>query len=393
MRTYIGLVLIAAIFTLAGCDTTTVAPLDGEYSESTLNAQGELLHASEFNEESKSSDEELYELAQDIVDFGGFYFDNGSPVMYLKEPGNRNAILAAIRAKTVSSGTDVLSTLNRASGRSDLRILKADFGFSELYQWREAAFSVLHATDGVLSFDVNEKENRVVIGIESPTLEKQLSERLDQAGIPTHGIVFEEGQRVEDLSLRAKHRPAFGGLQIQYRDAGFTWNCSAGPVVMHWYNSKWNYGFLTAAHCTGNRHAVTGVDYYQHTYPSSSNFIGEEYEEMPFDASVNGFWGDVAFVETEPGIELYNRVGRTVLWTSACSSTSSDCPTDSSNPHFTVQGTYSSAWMGVTLNKSGRTTGWTDGTVSNTCIDVQGGTVHGTGAVLKSSVLQGEALE
>lgn len=75
-------------------------------------------------------------------------------------------------------------------------------------------------------------------------------------------------------------------------------------------------------------------------------------------------------VKYSPGVQVQGKIYRTALWDPNCQPGAANCPLDSQNPIFHVQGKSERQYAGQELHKVGQTTGWTKGKVESTCANI-----------------------
>jgi hypothetical protein len=289
-------------------------------------------------------DDELSRMADQIPGFGGLYYDEkGLPHVYLTDTS---------RAATV-----------QALG-SDVRIHQGDYDFRQLQQWKDALLDLLARPDVVL-IDADESKNRVRVGLnkEVTSLTSKsaaLETALANAGVPADAVIFEEVPPIHNLAtLRDRVRPVPGGVQIAF--GGFV--CTKGFGA----NRAGVAGFVTNSHCSGTQGGVQGTVMYQATN-SAANRIGIETADPAYFTGSGCPGGrrcrfsDSSFIRYDSsGAREFGRIARTSVGSLTVSTTA---------PRFSITATASSPSTGQTVNKVGRTTGWSRGGVSSTCVNV-----------------------
>lgn len=146
--------------------------------------------------------------------------------------------------------------------------------------------------------------------------------------------------------------------------------CTQGPAVRFGDGS---FGFLTNAHCTRDHERLNGVQIFQ---PSrvSTNFAGTEAAKPPYRSGwfiTNGYLSDAVFVRTAPGVELQAKAAMA----DGCDSHPDNLFLDRCFENGTVTdivGTASYLAVNTVLFKTGRSSGTTAGTISQTCVDLRG---------------------
>lgn len=300
----------------------------------------------------RSVDDELLRIGRQIPGFGGLFYDEqGRPSVYLLEPEGGGA--AAVK----SLGTDV-------------RVLRGDYEIERLLAWRHEIRPLL-GLPGVAFLDTDEARNRVVVGVDSRakgTDLGRLERELLAAGVPREAVVFQEAAPFEDLvGLRDKIRPVPGGSQIVFSNFACTlgFNAFRGNV----------FGFVVNSHCSNVRGESDGTRYSQST-PTSGG-IGTEIVDPGFStlppcpAGRRCRMSDAAFARYDKAsLGGQGKIARTLSGGTETGSLT----LKNAGARFTITGRRSSPLQGETVHKVGRTTGWTFGTVTGTCVDANNST-------------------
>jgi hypothetical protein len=132
-------------------------------------------------------------------------------------------------------------------------------------------------------------------------------------------------------------------------------------------------GFFTASHCSTTNGVTDGA-----VETQGGSRIGYELYDPPyFDNTQNANcpanrhcrWSDVSFYAYDSGVSWQlGKIMRTTSYGLGLNNAGSTT-IDATNPRFTLIGG-TSFGVGTYLDKVGRTTGWTEGAVSATCVDV-----------------------
>jgi len=292
----------------------------------------------------------LDELATRIPGFGGFYIDGGRPTVFLTDIAGRGAAVQAL--------TPFLRGLGRDP--ADLQVRRGEFDYGQLMRWFNAASPVALDMDGTVMVDLDEARNRVLVGVESAVHIGAVRAALVRAGLPARSIAIEVMRPVVALaSLQGPATPVIGGVQINF--PGYL--CTLGfNVVAGGENS-----FITNSHCTATQGGVQNTPYYQPTQSANPVVIATEVADPPYLKGVGPGCpksklcrkSDASRARYSAGYINFQR-GRIARPASLGSLT------------YTAQWTITgkgSPVVGQTLNKVGRTTGWTQGLVTNTCVN------------------------
>ena len=114
-------------------------------------------------------------LARSVPGFGGFFVDQqGTPTIYLANPSGRAAAERAL--------APWFRERNRAVAA--LRVLPAQFAWTDLERWFAQASTEVLAVPGVVFTDADEAGNRVRIGVEHAAAANRVRSVLARLGIP-----------------------------------------------------------------------------------------------------------------------------------------------------------------------------------------------------------------
>jgi hypothetical protein len=289
-------------------------------------------------------------LGRAVPGFGGFYFDAaGAPTVYLRDPSRRGAVAAALAPYFQAEGVDP----------SRLRVLRGDFDYTQLDQWFAKVSPAALAVPGAVFADLDEASNRLRIGVEHAAAQAAVRSAIARLGVSAEAVIVEQTEPIRPaVTLRDKIRPVLAGLQINFTQ----FICTLG------FNATRNgqRSFITASHCTAKRGGVESTKYYQPLSSTSGSFIGTEVADPPFftgGACPNGRkcrYSDGARAAYASGVN--STLGRIEKTTGA------------NNGSLTISGSFSitsegGGSVGNTANKVGRTTGWSRGSLANTCVD------------------------
>jgi hypothetical protein len=289
-------------------------------------------------------------LARGVRGFGGFFFDaQGRPTVYLKHAAERSNTERALAPFFRAQGL----------GPSAVQVRRGDFDWVQLERWFAQASAEVLGQSGAVFVDADEASNRVRIGVERGATGRARS-LVARLGIPAEAVIVEETEPITfAATLRERVRPVVGGLQINF--PGFL--CTLGfNAVRSGQNS-----FITNSHCTNTQGGTEGTPYWQPLQSVDPVRIGTEVADPVYFRRRNGCptgrrcrFSDAARAAYAANIQFtLGRLAKT---------------TGPNNGSITINGSFSitgegSAAVGQTVNKVGRTTGWTGGVVTNTCVN------------------------
>lgn len=331
-------------------------------------------------------DDDFGAFVAELPGFGGLYLQGasetspGDVVVWLTNPGAVPEV--AVRAR--------VSKLLERLGRDDLRdhvtahgvtVVRGRYDFAQLQRWYPGATSLLSGA-AVTRTDIDERRNRISVGIADESQREVVASALVRAGLPREALVIEVSPRAHlDARLMDPVRPVVGGVEIS-DDVG-TNRCTLG---FNWHTDQ-RY-FITAAHCTGGPDAigsVSGIVQNQSRYSYlSSNAIGYEaidyplqnntvYSLCPADSPRGCRYSDAAAFRYYDGVADERNASPDWL---ANVGTGNDSTATIIGYHQTY-GLKGSLLVGDAVSKVGATTGFSNGSVTATCSDQSPGDQYG----------------
>jgi hypothetical protein len=296
-------------------------------------------------------------LARQVPGFGGFYFDDqGTPVVYLKNVAARGNAQRALAPFFQAQGLSA----------SQLRVLPARYDWAQLEAWSSHATTEVLGVPGAVFVDANDASNRVTIGVVLGA-KARIQGIVARLGIPKEAVVLQETGPVRfAATLRGKVRPVVGGLQINFPGLHpnvETFICSIGFNAVR----SGQRSFITASHCTNHQGGVENTPYYQPLQTSTSPKIATEVSDPAY------FTGNGCPAGLRCRFSDASRAAYTAATTSSLGKIAKT--TAPNNGSITINGSFNitsegRAVVGQIVGKVGRTSGWTSGKVTNTCVNI-----------------------
>lgn len=290
-----------------------------------------------------------------IPGFGGYFIDDeGIPTLYLTPSSSRAPAEEAFGAYLDAAGIPA----------TEIRVLDALYTWQELERWQDQATHTAFPLGGIVFVDNDESTNSLRIGVESAAAGEKARATLEKLGIPAAAIIVEQTEPVS-RELRGLDRPARGGVQIQF--PGF--QCSLGfnvdlPVI------GGDSSFITNSHCSSVQGGVEGTPYAQ-PFP------------LPFVAPIGTEVADPIYFaggacpagrrcrRSDASRVRYTNANDQALGLIARTSGANNGSVDIVGSFAIVQDDLNNGLpMGALVNKVGRTTGWTGGRITGTCVNV-----------------------
>jgi hypothetical protein len=265
------------------------------------------------------------------------------------------ALFAVFIAVVILAGSPVYGASPGGSSEQGTKL-------ERLKDWHDKSIRLFELA-GVVFTDANEETGRLVVGVESDRMANKVRMLAKVLGIPEKSMDLVESPQIMNMAtLRNKVRPIQGGLQIAFRIRRSTYVCTMGFNAVR----AGVQGYVTNSHCTSSQGRVDGTKHYQPTI-SSSNLIGTETVDPSFfTGGACPFlkqcrYSDTAFASLASGVDAdLGYIEQT---------------TGANNGSLTIAGSFrvvsesaSNSSIGETINKVGRTTGWTQGSVSRSCV-------------------------
>jgi hypothetical protein len=208
--------------------------------------------------------------------------------------------------------------------------------------------------------DLDEARNGLTIGVSEPGAERAVRATLSRLRVPDEAYSIVESEPIRFVaSLRDRVRPTVGGLQIHFH----IFLCSLGFNAV----SAGTESFLTNSHCTMRQGGTEGTEYFQPLASVAESFIGIEVDDPEYligGECPRGFrcrYSDSSRAAYASGVDhQLGGIART------------DGPDTRSLEivgAFRIASETANPVLGEAVNKVGRTTGWTSGLVTATCVD------------------------
>jgi hypothetical protein len=306
------------------------------------------------------------EFARRVPGFGGFFLSqDGTPTIYLTRGSSRGP------AEQVLAGYLSARGLSKAA----LRVLEGRYGWSQLERWQEAATEDALAVPGAVFVDDDETANRVRIGVENLSAAGLVRGAAARRGIPDEAVIVEQAAPIVQVATlrNVVDRPVRAGVQINF--PGFL--CSVGFNA----TSGAQKSFITASHCTSKQGGVESTPYWQPLQSVNGTQIAVEVADPVYVKNGPGCPAGKKCRRSDASRAAYlngnNQALGLIAKTSGANNgsiTITGSFTINSNDCSTIGGCLA---VGTTVNKVGRTTGWTAGKITNTCVNtaVSGSTI------------------
>ena len=316
-------------------------------------------------------DDRFDEITSTIPAFAGLYLnDDGELIVRMVGGAAPIGLTSAIQA--------VMGALPGKPGRP-VHVEPADYDFHTLRQYFLTFMSDRTNRRSLVMMDLDERRNRVVIGVRESSAVAAVKETLAQLGIPQQAVEVEvRPADVPVSSLQDISNPVVGGVQVQPRDeltfAGYV--CTGSFNVQLPADTTKLY-VLTAAHCTSNVDSLASDYLYQpdpfHVYPATRvalEYAEKSWASMPSEPTCPSGalcrYADAAMFRYDNATTgALGRIGRTPHYTDATHPFT--LTRDTADFHITGELPAADFVVGQWVSKVGRTTGWSAGKIHQTC--------------------------
>jgi hypothetical protein len=300
------------------------------------------------------------EFDRQVPGFGGFFLSrDGTPTVYLTRGASRAP------AERVLSGYLAAKGISTAA----VHVAEARYGWKQLERWQESASAEALAVRGAVFVDNDETTNRVLVGVENLGAMGQVRAAVARLGIPDDAVIVQRADPIHQVATlqNVVDRPVRAGVQINF--PGFL--CSVGFNA----TSGIQRSFITASHCTTTQGGVESTPYWQPLQSVNPTQIATEvadpvYVRRAGSGCPNGRRCRVSDASRAAYINGANQALGLIARTSGANNGSLDIVGSFSITSDDCTGTLGGCFpVGTVISKVGRTTGWTRGAITNTCVN------------------------
>lgn len=301
------------------------------------------------------------EIASLEPSFAGFFMEGDVLVAHVSDPSRHSEVRAALTSR--------LGEIRRGRAAPDrVETRDVDFSFLQLARWRNLAHHHVFDIEDVVSLDMDERANRVTIGLETGSGEAEAERLLSSLNVPLDAVRFVLDEPATPGARLIEHQtPLPGGYRIRTEnDSGNLHACSHGFNARTWPNGI--SVFVTASHCT--RYVLkpdpSDTRAFNIDRADTTHYLGNEYLDPQGCLGSRCRATDAALLTVPHDSIEFGYIARTE--TRGTGLVEGSITIDSSNPRFEIVGTAGSyPAAGDTIQKMGASAGWTYGTVNETC--------------------------
>ncbi len=217
---------------------------------------------------------------------------------------------------------------------------------------------------GTVFADHDEAQGKLVFGVENANVAQGIQRSLIARGLSAEEFSVKVVPAIVRLaSLQTSIiRPTQAGTQIHF--GGYL--CTLGFNVSHAAGRS----FITNSHCTNTQGGTEGTTYAQPSRTADPTVIATEADDPAYVSGGAGCSSGKVCRSSDASRALYSgSVGSAQGVIAKTTGVNTGSLTTDGNFTITSQDNSSTSYSG-TVNKVGRTTGWTSGTITNTCVTI-----------------------
>ncbi len=222
------------------------------------------------------------------------------------------------------------------------------------------------ALPGTVFADNDERSGRLVFGVEHGAARQGVLTAMSRLGIRSEDYDVRLTPPITQVAtLRDRFTPTIAGTQIHFGQ----FVCTLGFVVDHFGGRS----FITNSHCTNRQGGVEGTQYYQPLQSAFPTAIATEVADPVYQKNSPGCSKGKSCRRSDASRALFaagqSSARGEIAQTTGVNNGSLTVSTTSPRFFITAQNNGTTNFgIGTVVSKVGRTTGWTRGQITNTCV-------------------------
>lgn len=323
-------------------------------------------------------------VARQVPEFGGLFLGQNEDTLQVYLTNVSSDRVAALRRALLDVfGADVIP-------KGGIKAVQGQYGFLQLKEWYDRITGPILSIRGVTYTDINESKNRLVIGIENRDVEARVIQRLRELAIPSGPIVIEVTGPIETLTHTLQmpntvslwpYRRAGGYILTRLLCNQIGVGIAQTTLGFNVGGSTLGVGFVTVSHATAawwnldTNANFPPADLYQGAGYLPPHLVGRETSDpkgFTGGACPTGLicrYSDSAFIRYNSNVKFaLGHIARPTSITTSVTNPILTVTHGGSPPGvFRIVASPSAPYLtGLTLNKVGQYTGWTQGTIQIT---------------------------
>ncbi len=293
------------------------------------------------------------EIANEVPSFCGFWFNEQDQI-----------VVAVTDLADFERVAGLIPRYLGAHQPTGYVAMQVDRSFADLARFRAALRGPALGRRGVVSLGVKESANRVEVGITDAGVESTVRGLARGLGIPDEALAVAQVPEPRAATHTLKNQHPSGAIEGGWEIGSPAGTCTLGfPAVRI---SDGSYVFVTNSHCTPIQHGLDGGAI---TQPWGGPTVGWEIKDPPAWSCGGTLCrnADAALISAVQPVQ-FARIARTVerVFTDI---SGGDLSINHLNPTFTISSRLNFVWENEVIEKVGKTTGWSSGSVEDTCTD------------------------
>jgi hypothetical protein len=301
-------------------------------------------------------------------------------VAFVPSTMTRGQALAGLAQGATTLDLDPATFSQLASG-TNIKLRTGRYSFSQLVAWTEGKAVAIRRIPGVIGIDANEGTNRITFFVRNESLVPAIYAEARRVGLPDDVIEISKAHfsfASSDLSLM--YRPTGGGIEINNGSEYNGGTCTLGLNVTLPSGVK---GFYTASHCATPDNfgaGLTGAPIwqpYKDAVGQGGPLIGHIAINPAWNATDTMCTAGLPCAHVDAMFVSYDNPA---VWSGQIASMNTLATLNAGSLYlgqFTgffsnvnVNPSAADYWEGRSVDKIGRTTGWTRGVIEHTCTHV-----------------------
>ena len=284
--------------------------------------------------------------------------------MYLTVPFRRAAVIVSLAS--LAACVDATSPTEITRGEIEALTERSSNAQDRLEAVFQRIAPDILALPGTVFADNDERAGRLVFGVENRSAANGVLTAMSRLGLRAADYeVRITAPIVLAATLRDRFNPTIAGTQIHFGQ----YVCTLGFNVDH----VGGRSFITNSHCTNRQGGTEGTQYYQPLQSSHPVAIATEAADPVYQKGIAGCSKGKSCRRSDASRALYaaaqpsarGEIGQTTGFNN------NSLTLASATARFTITGQNDATTnfpIGTVVNKVGRTTGWTRGQITNTCV-------------------------
>lgn len=306
-----------------------------------------------------------FAFAERFSEYAGVWFDPDGDVFEV------GVAASTARPEMEDGARSMIAARYQVSALPNVRQRLVQHSFLQLAGWRDAMQAAFE-DDRVFAIDLDERANAVTIFVTELEAESRIKELAVSLSVPSSAVRIEQAAPFKPLVLLTdRRRPVENGFQLEFDAGSGDAVCTLGAAAS---GPGYIKGFVTASHCSSGlmvANGVHGIDYHQSVKALFVNKVADEAIDPGLFSGgfycpagklcrwSDALWADYTSDSHSAGklIAETTTIGTGSAWGSLTVARYRSAPTTAG------------VSTGMTVRKTGRTSGTTQGVMTSSCVN------------------------